>query len=702
MLRCTDCTPAPNARGPAWIIDSYRWNTCLLVLGVLALGSTVSLWEPAPALAKKTAPLDTLIHAEPENPWIRFSQNNSRKVLPDVQASKVPQLTPPGRPPRLDDPVLANYQFHLAQVAAAGGNFELAKEKLQLANKAESGRARMLLWQATQSLRQFDPGTCLWTLPKALRATMTDPFARKHLLLVGHQATLLFLAVFWTIMVVAYLLRYWRHLCHDLGRWVFRQPDHRLRLWIALVLPLGIILLRPGWLGALALLSIPLCIKARGKARWPLVTVWTALTLLVFPNWTLLREAAPVMDPASETNLLVRASRLPPRTATERELQSHLASADDPARQQRLQLALAMQAARRGAYEQSTEYLRKILNSDPAHVAARVGLANNAYYLGRFDAALQDYTAARQQAPQAGEIPYNMAQAFFRKLFLPEAGEALKEARSLGFEPPPWEDTTGEANGFTPVAYLGFTAAEVAASCAWEANQYPPLFHLASWRDWLGCPQVPLFGLLAATLFLSLGLVYSWSNQNAPRECENCGWLICPSCTEFYEEASLCRKCGQTAERSKSALVRATLLKNRSRTQGIARAHRISLLARCLPGAGHLATDNLWGALTRWGFLTIGLYLVLFAWAFDLVAAWDLPGLILAEETVHPYWFPLPRAAWPGVTGAPVLIGLVLVMSLYILALLDGAHLRQSLPKQFLIAAVEFERPAPTAFRRPA
>ena len=35
---------------------------------------------------------------------------------------------------------------------------------------------------------------------------------------------------------------------------------------------------------------------------------------------------------------------------------------------------------------------------------------------------------ARKQAPLQPEISYNMAQAYFRKLFLPEAGEAMKEA----------------------------------------------------------------------------------------------------------------------------------------------------------------------------------------------------------------------------------------------------------------------------------
>lgn len=661
-------------------------------------------WWPIPTvvLAQGSAPLDTLIQEETENPWIQFNRNNSRKVLPDVQATTVPQAMAPTRPPRLDDPVGSIYQFHLAQVAAGSGNFDLAREKLQLANQAEAGQARLLWWQTGQALREFDPGTYLWALPKALRTAVLDPVARNRLVLQGHQFLLLWLALFWSVLALAYLLRYWRFLCHDLTALLYREPGHQLRPWVALVLPLGVILLRPGWLPALALISIPLCIKARGKARWPLLLVWVAMTLLVFPKWSWIHHSLPVLDPQSETSLLVKAARMPSSLETRQDLRQRLAAAAEGKRRQRLLLASAIQAARSGAYDQSSELFRAVLERDAGHVAARVGLANNTYYLGRFDAALQEYAVARTHAPLRPEIPYNMAQAYFRKLFLLEAGEALKEARGLGFEPPPWEDSQGVANGFTPVIYLGFTQAEIAASTAWEARDYPELAHLAAWRHWLGWPPLPLFACLLGALAIALGLTFGWSEQKDPRECEICGWIICSRCTVVTSEKWLCRKCGQTAERSKSEMVMATLLKNRSRSQGIARAQRVSWLARILPGAGHLAVDRLAGALVRFCLLALSLHLIMFVWAQDLVTRWDMPGLILASETIHPYWFPFPKAAWQGVVSAPFIGGMLLLGILFLLAQLDGAQLRQSLPKQFLIAAIEPERKAPAAVRKPA
>jgi tetratricopeptide (TPR) repeat protein len=671
-----------------------------LGLVVVALLAVDAGRGPVAVQARGTAPLDTLIHEEPENPWIRFNRNNSRKVLPDVEASTVPQTTAPRRPPRLDDPVQANYQFHLAQVAAGGGNFELAREKMQLAHQAEPGQTRLLWWQTVQALREFDPGTYLWALPKAVRTAIKDPLARKRLTLQGHQAALLWLALFWSVLVAAYLLRYWSFLSHDLSALVFREPDHRLRGWLTLIIPLGVLCLRPGWLPFLAMISIPLCIKARGKARWPLLTVWIALTLLLFPKWAWIQQSLPVLDPRSETSLLVKAGRLPASVQMRQVLLQRLDEVEDPERRQRLLLACGVQAARSGAYEQSSEFFREILDRNPGHVAARVGLANNTYYLGRFDAALQEYAAARTHAPYQPEIPYNMAQAYFRKLFLPEAEQTMKEARALGFEPPAWEDSSGEANGFTPVVYLGFTNSEVYASAAAEAEYYPVLTHLAAWRHWLGWPPFPLFALLLVSLAVALGLTYGWSEQRDPRECECCGWIICSHCTVIFSEKWLCQKCGQTAERSKSEMVMATLLKNRSRSQGIARAQRVSWLARAVPGAGHLALDRMVGALLRIGLVTLGLYLVLFAWAFDPVAKWELPGVTLASETIHPYWFPFARTAWSGVVTTSFIGGSLLLIALFLVAQLDGAQMRQSLPKQFLIATIETDHKVPAAARK--
>ncbi|MFO7654525.1 MAG: hypothetical protein R6X25_12010 [Candidatus Krumholzibacteriia bacterium] len=648
--------------------------------------------------AMAAAPSDTLVSADTMSERISIS----RKVLPDVAATVVPRDEAPGRPPRLDDPVAAAYAFREARAAAAGGDFALARSHMDQALAADPEQVQFGWWLSGEVLKRFDPGAILWVLPRTLRTAAADPLDRLRLFVQLHQALLLFAAVFWSILVVQYLATYWRYLAHDLTSMFYRDPRHRLRSWLPLLLVTAVLLVRPGWIGLLALISVPLVIQARGRNRWTLVATWVLTAFLVFPHWPLLRQAAPVLDPASETTLLARASQLPVSTQLMRSLETRLAQAEDRDRRARLQLALAIQHARGGRYDRSNELLHEVLQHQPQNVPAQVNLANNTYYLGRLDAAVQGYQAARDLAPGRGQIPYNLAQVYFKKLFVPEASEALEAARGLGFHPPPWEDVTGDANGYSPVVYLGPDSAALMASCRREAGNYPPLVSIASWSDFLGCPPLSLFLLLVGALTTALGLVRWWSNQEDPRGCDNCGSIVCRTCCEIRSGTWYCQPCAETAGRARSEMVLATLLKNRSRTVGLARSARLSLLARLIPGAGHLALGATRRAAVRAFVLACGIHAILFAWTFDPALAWATPGLALAEETLHPLWFPLPASSWQGWNFWPVIAGVVLVGASYLTALLDGTNLRRRVPEHFLRAAGEQERPAGTLARHGA
>jgi hypothetical protein len=144
-------------------------------------------------------------------------------------------------------------------------------------------------------------------------------------------------------------------------------------------------------------------------------------------------------------------------------------------------------------------------------------------------------------------------------------------------------------------------------------------------------------------------------------------------------------------------MVMATLLKNRSRSVGLARSARLGLLARLVPGSAHLALGETGRAVLRAALLASGLFGIVFAWCFDPSRGWTTPGLVLAEETVQPIFFPLPAAAWQGWAFWPVVTGLVLVILAYATALLDATQLRRRIPEHFLLAAGER---APNAARR--
>jgi hypothetical protein len=455
---------------------------------------------------------------------------------------------------------------------------------------------------------------------------------------------------------------------------------------LPLILPLLVIGFNPGWLGILAALSVPLLIQTRSGARGLLLATWFAAMILVFPGWPALRMAVPAVDPGSEVTLLDEATRMPPSGHLTASLNERLGAARDPARINRLTIALAVQEARRGNYDESNQLFTKVLQTDPQNFAALVGQANNIYYLGRMDDAAEAYAQAARLHPDRGEVPYNLAQVYFKKLFVPEAGEALEEARRLGFAPVATDSEPTRRGGYSAVVYPALTAYEMAAACRFEAGAYPPLVTISSWQKLLGAPPLPMYVLVGAPFMLALLLVMWWSRQNDPRECQNCGTPLCGNCCRVRDDSWLCAGCGETAERSKSDLVLATLLKNKSRAEGMAHAARVLRLGKLMPGAGHLATGHFWAGWLRVSLVAVGLFLVLAAWAFDPGAELATPGLTLAAETVHPLWCPLPANLWPGWTGISVLLGASLLVLAWITALLDGPGLRRGTPDRLSLA----------------
>ena len=174
---------------------------------------------------------------------------------------------------------------------------------------------------------------------------------------------------------------------------------------------------------------------------------------------------------------------------------------------------------------------------------------------------------------------------------------------------------------------------------------------------------------------------------------------LCSSCSFIHETASLCSGCGETAERSRSDMVLATLLKNRSRAEGMANGHRIIRLGRVMPGAGHLATDRFVAGWIRLSLVAVGLFLIVGSWAFDLGADWTTPGLLLDNETINARWAPLPASLWPGWTSLSVLIGGALLVVAWILAFIDGPSLRRGIPDRYTLSPASGTRAPQTGIQ---
>ncbi len=662
----------------------------VLCLAVLAPTRPAGAALPAAAANTHTvtAPLDTLI-TEPlvSVPDPRYAQPHveiSRRVLPTVTGSAAQTGRLTKQPPRLDDPLGAAVAYRLARQAAAADNPGGAMTNMADALNAAPDQPRYRMWSAARSVRMLDTATLAKVLPASVRSLVDSPIARGPLVVATHQALLLGTTIFWTLLVAALWLGRWPLLAHDLSAAFLKDRRHRPRLVMPALILIVALLLRPGWLGLLALLSVPVLVRTRGRRHNLLLLTWLCALCLTFPNWPLLRSAVPVIDPESEVTLLQQGCTMPPTASLINALGQHLAGADEPARKARLLTALGIQEARRGAFAASNERFEAALKNEPHAFAATVGLANNRYYLGELDESAAAYRDAEARWPKRGEIPYNLAQVQFKKLFVPEATASLDRARLQGFDPPHANREPNPRGGFSAVVYPGLTNQQLTAACASEGAGYPPLVTVSAWRNLLGAPPVPLFLLVGGPLLLGL-LGTAWAGRKAryAHECDNCGAPLCRACSGVHDGACLCAACNETAIRSRSDLVLGTLLKNRGRTEGLAYSARIVRMGRIIPGSGHLATGCFWGGWMRLAMVAFGLFLIAAAWAFDPGAEWNTPGLLLPNEAINPAWFPLPSAAWPGLHGLPVVLGATLLVLVWLTALLDAPTLRRRLHERF-------------------
>lgn len=204
-----------------------------------------------------------------------------------------------------------------------------------------------------------------------------------------------------------------------------------------------------------------------------------------------------------------------------------------------------------------------------------------------------------------------------------------------------------------------------------------------AWNRALGHPAVPLFLLLVVPLLIAGALVLLWSHQHDPRACENCGVAICGDCCIVRQESWLCNECGGIVDRARSDMILATLLKNRSRSMGMAAAATLVHMGRGFPGSGHLAIGKITAAWLRLTLVSCGALLVMAGWAFPSLGKYLSPGILLPQEMIHPVWAPLPFALWEGWITPVVLIGCGLIAVAWLLALVDGNQLRHQLPEHF-------------------
>ncbi len=171
----------------------------------------------------------------------------------------------PKQPPRLDDPVTGTYRYHLARQAAVAGNVDGINTHMRAALTAAPDQPRYQWWQSAQAAKRFDTATLAKTLPASFRSMIDSPIGRGPFVIAAHQTILLATALFWTILVGAVYLGWWRNIAHDFSATLLKNPKHTPRLLLPAMLPLLALAFKPGWLGLLAVLSVPLLIHRQSS-----------------------------------------------------------------------------------------------------------------------------------------------------------------------------------------------------------------------------------------------------------------------------------------------------------------------------------------------------------------------------------------------------------------------------------------------------
>ncbi len=660
-----------------------------LMIRVIAVMLFCTGWLVPGFVQANQAPLDTL-----ETPVSRdqtlgslTSQALGRSHLPAATATTVPRARAPRKPTRLDDPLEAQAHYNQARLAAQAGDPMAANLNLQAALEASASQPNIILWQGSHALQSLDAGTFFRTMPNFVRAMAHAPVARGRLLVKLQQMGVLLTAIFWSVFLIALYIANWRYLAHDWTAMLLRNRSHPSVSIFPIMLPLVLLAFWPGWLGYLAMASFPLMIRCRTHGRWILLATWLVTLVLVFPWWPALRHAVPTLDPNSEVVALNRGASSPPSKLLRNNLKARLDEAQDPSRRARLLTALGIQEARAGYYTTSSRHFDAALAIDPHSMPALVGKGNNLYYQGKLDNAMRVYQETVNSHPKSGEAHYNLAQVYFRKLFVPEATSELVQSRTLGYHPSIKVNTTRH-KGYAPVVYPGLTGQDYAEACAAEAGNYPPQITLAGWLPILGAPGLPAYSLVGIPLLLAILIIMGWGADSGPKGCENCGVPLCSTCRKVRDGASMCAQCGEIAQRAQSDMILATLLKNRSRSEGMASTQRIMRWERFWPGTGHLTGGKFSAAWLRLSMIAGGLFLVVGGWAFSLTPTITTPALQLPSEMVNPTWCPLPLWLWEGWTSLPVLLGLAILALTWLITLTDGRRLHKAISERYSLIPV--------------
>ena len=458
---------------------------------------------------------------------------------------------------------------------------------------------------------------------------ITDEVQISNFSVVAALALLCSLIVF-SMVVIARSQGRVRHDLFESARRVLPEGAARLVAWMIFLLPLLV------WAGGLWLILfwLALCFRyMRAPERVVAACVFLMIGLAPLGVTAVLDRLQASMNP--ETRVVVSAMQAGYNPETLRQLREVVAAHEADADDGELHLLLGTAYARGDFLGEAFDEYQKVLDRDPANVAALVNVGNVYFRLAEYAQAVSRYKQAAQIRPGLVAPYWNMYLAQNELLHFAEADANLVKAREL--------------NPALAGAMLARTKDEQGGALLLEEHaSLSRIKDMLSGRSGLttGLAQVlvnPLSVASAIALMFAVTLSLGGSASSA-QACARCGRAFCARCMADNTGAGCCSRCNHLFFRKDGA-------PPDTRSQGLARLKRRDkatafvrrILSLLLPGSGQILVGRIglgFTVMTGWVCAIIFLLVRERLLLAPKVPVSDMPapGLVIAVVAMAIFW----------------------------------------------------------------
>jgi len=217
---------------------------------------------------------------------------------------------------------------------------------------------------------------------------------------------------------------------------------------------------------------------------------------------------------------------------------------------------------RLGLYGEAQKHFLEAVAARPDFAPAFLNLGNVYFLQGDYDKAIAGYRSAVELDSTDAVAPYNLGQAYIKKMLFAQSGVWLERATLLGIE------TYRVAHPAVilrnpPVYEQDFDPRELWAVAIAEGKSRPNVLLSEVLQPYLLFPFHWLWVLLAASLIAAPILAWRRSDAWRTERCDNCGGATCLLCEDSQTGIRLCRDCAEVVRGLTSVKVMEALLRTR-------------------------------------------------------------------------------------------------------------------------------------------